>query len=81
MVGPFRLRAYLGAITPEQSLQQVLGNRPTEQLDEWLTSDEPVVPSDDPRTLAADPLLALQQERRAPNPLMDGPLADGSLQA
>lgn len=81
VVGPFRLRTYLGAITPEQSLQQVLGNRPTEQLDEWLTSDEPAAPADDPRTLAADPLLALQQERRAPNPLMDGPLADGRLQA
>ncbi|MCR6737832.1 type VI secretion system-associated FHA domain protein TagH [Aeromonas dhakensis] len=91
IVGPFRLRTYLGAITPEQSLQQVLGNRVTEQLDEWLTGDEPAARADDPRTLAADPLLALQQERRTPNSLMDGlptagvptdgPLADSRLQA
>ncbi|MFQ2386480.1 type VI secretion system-associated FHA domain protein TagH [Aeromonas dhakensis] len=91
IVGPFRLRTYLGAITPEQSLQQVLGNRATEQLDEWLTGDEPAARADDPRTLAADPLLALQQERRTPNSLMDGlptagvpmdgPLADSRLQA
>ncbi|HDX8376101.1 type VI secretion system-associated FHA domain protein TagH [Aeromonas dhakensis] len=91
IVGPFRLRTYLGTITPEQSLQQVLGNRATEQLDEWLTGDEPAARTDDPRTLAADPLLALQQERRTPNSLMDGlptagvptdgPLADSRLQA
>ncbi|WP_421217172.1 type VI secretion system-associated FHA domain protein TagH [Aeromonas enteropelogenes] len=76
IVGPFRLRAYLGAVSPEQSLQQVLGTRPAEQLDEWLAGDEPVRAMDDPRTLAADPLLALQQERAA-----SAPLADTRLQA
>ncbi|MGY3966628.1 type VI secretion system-associated FHA domain protein TagH [Aeromonas enteropelogenes] len=76
IVGPFRLRAYLGAVSPEQSLQQVLGTRPAEQLDEWLAGDEPARTMDDPRTLAADPLLALQQERAA-----SAPLADARLQA
>lgn len=73
VVGPFRLRAYLGAITPEQSLQQVLGNRPTEQLDEWLASDDVVVGEVDPHAhaLALDPLLALQHERSALTPLVD----------
>lgn len=76
IVGPFRLRAYLGAVSPEQSLQQVLGTRPAEQLDEWLAGDELARTMDDPRTLAADPLLALQQERAA-----SAPLADARLQA
>ncbi|WP_421198439.1 type VI secretion system-associated FHA domain protein TagH [Aeromonas enteropelogenes] len=76
IVGPFRLRAYLGAVSPEQSLQQVLGTRPAEQLGEWLAGDEPARTMDDPRTLAADPLLALQQERAA-----SAPLADTRLQA
>lgn len=76
IVGPFRLRAYLGAVSPEQSLQQVLGTRSAEQLDEWLAGDEPARTMDDPRTLAADPLLALQQERAA-----SAPLADTRLQA
>lgn len=75
IVGPFRMRAYLGAISPEQSLQQVLGNRPSEQLDEWLTSDEHGARTmADPLTLAVDPLLALQQERAAPSPLADARL-------
>lgn len=72
VVGPFRLRAYLGAISAEQSLQQVLGTRPAEQLDEWLTGDDLVSqPMADPRALAVDPLLALQHERSALTPLVD----------
>ena len=38
------MRAYLGAISPEQNLHQVLGNRPSEQLDEWLAGEETVKP-------------------------------------
>ncbi|MGL5327309.1 MAG: type VI secretion system-associated FHA domain protein TagH [Aeromonas sp.] len=75
IVGPFRLRAYLGAISPEQSLQQVLGNRPTEQLDEWLASDPHHTQTlDEPQAQGVDPLLALQQERAAPSPLVDARL-------
>jgi type VI secretion system protein ImpI len=71
IVGPFRLRAYLGHVSPEQNLNQVLGTHPSEQLDEWLSGYE--LPQDitEPRHLAVDPLLALQQERSALNPLMD----------
>ncbi|MFM5523613.1 type VI secretion system-associated FHA domain protein TagH [Aeromonas jandaei] len=75
IVGPFRLRAYLGAITPEQSLHQVLGTQPAEQLDEWLAGEEPTAGVADPRHLAVDPLLALQQERAI------NPLAESRMQA
>ena len=75
IVGPFRLRAYLGAITPEQSLHQVLGTHPAEQLDEWLAGEEPTAGVADPRHLAVDPLLALQQERAI------NPLAESRMQA
>ena len=71
IVGPFRLRAYLGAISAEQSLQQVLGNRPSEQLDEWLSGEAHRPSQDDPRALAVDPLLALQHERNPLTPLVD----------
>jgi len=71
IVGPFRMRAYLGAISPEQSLHQVLGNRPSEQLDEWLAGEETSQAMEDPRALAVDPLLALQHERSVLTPLVD----------
>ncbi|MBV7436289.1 type VI secretion system-associated FHA domain protein TagH, partial [Aeromonas sp. sif2416] len=71
IVGPFRLRAYLGAISAEQSLQQVLGNRLSEQLDEWLSGEAHRPSQDDPRALAVDPLLALQHERNPLTPLVD----------
>ena len=71
IVGPFRMRAYLGAISPEQNLHQVLGNRPSEQLDEWLTGEETSQAMEDPRALAVDPLLALQHERSVLTPLVD----------
>ncbi|EPC4026040.1 type VI secretion system-associated FHA domain protein TagH [Aeromonas salmonicida] len=71
IVGPFRMRAYLGAISPEQNLHQVLGNRPSEQLDEWLAGEETSQAMEDPRALAVDPLLALQHERSVLTPLVD----------
>ncbi|ARW82479.1 type VI secretion system-associated FHA domain protein TagH [Aeromonas salmonicida] len=71
IVGPFRMRAYLGAISPEQNLHQVLGNRPSEQLDEWLAGEETGQAMEDPRALAADPLLALQHERSVLTPLVE----------
>ncbi|MDM5134206.1 type VI secretion system-associated FHA domain protein TagH [Aeromonas salmonicida] len=71
IVGPFRMRAYLGAISPEQNLHQVLGNRPSEQLDEWLAGEETGQAMEDPRALAVDPLLALQHERSVLTPLVD----------
>lgn len=72
VIGPFRLRAYLGAISAEQSLQQVLGTRPAEQLDEWLSGDERISqPMEASSALAVDPLLALQHEHSALTPLVD----------
>lgn len=71
IVGPFRMRAYLGAISPEQNLHQVLGNRPSEQLDEWLAGEETSQAMEEPRALAVDPLLALQHERSVLTPLVD----------
>ncbi|MGL5072986.1 MAG: type VI secretion system-associated FHA domain protein TagH [Aeromonas salmonicida] len=71
IVGPFRMRAYLGAISPEQNLHQVLGNRPSEQLDEWLAGEKTSQAMEDPRALAVDPLLALQHERSVLTPLVD----------
>ncbi len=65
------MRAYLGAISPEQNLHQVLGNRPSEQLDEWLAGEETSQAMEDPRALAVDPLLALQHERSVLTPLVD----------
>nr|WP_207794297.1 type VI secretion system-associated FHA domain protein TagH [Aeromonas salmonicida] len=67
IVGPFRMRAYLGAISPEQNLHQVLGNRPSEQLDEWLAGEETSQAMEDPRALA----VALQHERSVLTPLVD----------
>ncbi|PJG57728.1 type VI secretion system-associated FHA domain protein TagH [Aeromonas cavernicola] len=75
-IGPFRIRAYLGEIEQTQSLHQVIGHHPTEQFEEWLTSDEPVTALADPQVLAADPLLALQQDRSELTPLV-APLLQG----
>ena len=71
IIGPFRMRAYLGAISPEQNLHQVLGNRPSEQLDEWLAGEETGQAMENPSALAVDPLLALQHERSVLTPLVD----------
>lgn len=76
IVGPFRLRVYLGAISPEQCLQQVLGRQPAEALDEWLDGSVPGAAEPDPRHLAVDPLLVLQQERVAVNPKLEPAMQD-----
>ena len=80
VVGPFRLKAYLGAIRAEPDLQQVLHNRPSEQLDDWLATEAPAeIPAQGAQPdLAIDPLAALQQERQQ-SPLVDSrpPLVQG----
>jgi type VI secretion system protein ImpI len=72
VVGPFRLKAYLGAVRVEPDLHQVLHNRPSEQLDDWLNGDATPASQADagPQDLALDPLAALQQERQQ-SPLID----------
>lgn len=64
VVGPYRLRVYLGAVQADPSIEQVLGNRPAEELDDWLASDAPSV-TDEPVSRENDPLWALEQAHAA----------------
>lgn len=39
LIGPFRLRVYLGQVQADANIEQVLGNNPTDELDDWLAAD------------------------------------------
>ncbi len=68
VIGPFRLRAYLGDISSEQPLSRLSGAHPAEQLNEWLAAHPTHQEIKLPRHLVVDPLFVLQQERSASKP-------------
>lgn len=67
LVGPFRLRVYLGQVQAEANIEQVLGNHPADELDDWLASDgnRELASHDSARlsVLHSDPLHALEREQ------------------
>lgn len=65
VLGPFRLRAYLGDFSSEQPLLRLSGTHPAEQLNEWLSGHQTPQEIKPPRHLVVDPLFVLQQERSA----------------
>lgn len=68
VMGPFRLRAYLGDISSAQPLNPLAGTHPTEQFNEWLAGHQTPQEIKLPRHLVVDPLFVLQQERSALRP-------------
>lgn len=64
VVGPFRLRVYLGRVQAEPSVTQVLGTQPGDELNDWLDGEAHPPESHLSELEPADPLRALQQERR-----------------
>lgn len=69
-VGPFRLRVYLGKVSAEPELAQIIGNRSENELDDWLAQEkatENTAEQTSSPSPASDPLLALQQEQTGAN--------------
>lgn len=75
-IGPFRIRVFNGAVQAEPQLDQIIGNRQSQNIDDWLDADMPAFrattddePSQDQHN---DPLWILQQERNSAAAMLNG---------
>ncbi|ROP58151.1 FHA domain protein [Enterobacter sp. BIGb0383] len=76
LIGPFRIRIFTDGVQAEPQLDQILGNRRGDEMDEWFEGDmngfsAPV--EDRPHTdKHSDPLWALNQERNSAAAILSG---------
>ncbi|RLM21867.1 type VI secretion protein [Brenneria alni] len=66
IVGPFRIGVHLGPVRVEPELDQILGNRQENDIDDWFDREKkPVRDNAAPPDMYNDPLWVLQQERQS----------------
>lgn len=76
LIGPFRIRVFTDGVQAEPQLDQILGNRRGDDMDEWFDSDMHgfSAPAEDrPHSdKHSDPLWALNQERNSAAAMLSG---------
>lgn len=75
-IGPFRIRVFIGAVQVEPQLDQIIGNRRDNDIDDWLGDEFTgfTAPAEDRpgHDKHSDPLWVLQQERNSAAAMLNG---------
>lgn len=75
-VGPFRIRVFMGSVQVEPQLDQIIGNRRENDIDDWLGDDYRgfTAPAEDRpgQVKHNDPMWVLQQERNSAAAMLNG---------
>lgn len=83
LIGPFRIRVFSGGIQAEPELDGILGNRQSDDIDDWFTSNpaaftaHPEQPQE--QNPQDDPLWVLQQEKNSAAAMLNRVTASGML--